>query len=128
MSLRCLFLLLLPLPALAAPLNQDISAFKPWFITCLAVLLIGAVVFLLARKRARANWRSGGEMRVQSVLSLGMKEKLVLVQVEDQRLLLGITQQQITLISNLTRENPQPPPAEFAQVFETLGASNSDKK
>lgn len=67
-------------------------------------------------------------MRIQSVLSLGMKEKLVLVQVEDQRLLLGITQQQITLISNLTREDPQPPPAEFAQVFETLGASDSDKK
>ncbi|MDA8479966.1 flagellar biosynthetic protein FliO [Citrobacter sp. Awk 4] len=126
MYLLCL--LLLPLPALAAPLNQDISAFKPWFITCLAVLLIGAVVFLLARKRARGNWRSGAEMRIQSVLSLGMKEKLVLVQVEDQRLLLGITPQQITLISNLTRENPQASPAEFAQVFETLGASASEKK
>lgn len=126
MYLLCL--LLLPLPALAAPLNQDITAFKSWFVTCLAVLLIGAVVFMLTRKRARANSKNGGEMRIQSVLSLGMKEKLVLVQVEDQRLLLGITQQQITLIGNLSRETQQPPPAEFTQIFETLGDKNSPER
>lgn len=121
-----LSLLLLPLPALASPLNQDVTVFKSWLVTCLAVLLLGALAFLLTRKKAISSLRSGEKMRVQSVLSLGMKEKLVLVQVEDQRLLLGITPQQISLLANLTRGNPQEVPADFANVFESTEASGSD--
>lgn len=121
--MRYLFsLLLLPLPALATPLSQEGETFKSWVITCLAVFLIGGVVFLLTRKRARIAGLRGGAMRVQSVLSLGMKEKLILVQVDDQRLLLGVTQQQITLISDLTPVSHQSTPDTFAQRFEAAEA------
>jgi len=120
-----LSLLLLPLPALATPLSQGGATFKSWLITCLAVCSIGALVFLLAKKKARAARCRGGEMQVQSVLSLGMKEKLILVQVDDQRLLLGVTPQQITLISHLTPASHQNTPETFAQRFETTGTPDA---
>lgn len=129
MYLLCLFLL--PLPAVAAPLSQDVTVFKSWFVTCLAVLLIGAVVFLLARRKLRAPWRNGGAMRVQSVLSLGMKEKLVLVHVDDQRFLLGVTQQQISLISHLPQGSHQETTGDFTPLFRTTstgGSSTEDEK
>lgn len=129
MYLLCLFLL--PLPALAVPLNQDVTVFKSWIVTCLAVLLIGGLVFLFARRKSRTPWRNGGTMRVQSVLSLGMKEKLVLVQVDDQRLLLGVTQQQISLISHLPQASQQETSGDFTPLFKTThtcGSSTEDEK
>lgn len=120
-----LSLLLLPLPALASPLNQDVTVFKSWLVTCLAVLLLGALAFLLTRKKA-LSLRNGEKMQIQSVLSLGMKEKLVLVQVEEQRLLLGVTPQQISVLANLTRGNPQAAPADFARLFDTVETSGPD--
>lgn len=111
-----LSLLLLPLPALATPLSQDVNAFKSWLVTCLTVLLIGALIFLLTKKRSLSMLRGGEKMRIQSLLSLGVKEKLVLVQVEDRRLLLGITPQQITLLGDLTKEEGAQ--ATFVQLFE----------
>lgn len=120
-----LSLLLLPLPALAAPLSENVTTFKSWFITCLVVLLVGGLVFLFSKKNLRASLRSGGKIQVQSVLSLGIKEKLVLVEVEEQRFLLGVTQQQITLISELTRGGAGVPPAAFAQVLEKMESSGT---
>lgn len=122
MYLLCL--LLLPLPALASPLNQDVTVFKSWLVTCLAVLLLGALAFLLTRRKA-LSFRSGEKIQIQSVLSLGMKEKLILVQVEEQRLLLGVTPQQIAVLANLTRGNPQAL-VDFAQLFNTVDTSSPD--
>ncbi|MBL4607958.1 MAG: flagellar biosynthetic protein FliO [Pseudomonadales bacterium] len=44
----------------------------------------------------------GGKMQIESSLSIGNKEKLLIVMVENQRLLLGATSTQITLIDRLS--------------------------
>lgn len=120
-----LSLLWLPLPAFATPLQQNVIAFKSWIVTCLAVILIGGLVFFLARRKGHSPWHSGGEMRVRSVLSLGLKEKLVLVQVGDKQFLLGINTQQITLISDLTSDSASTSQASFAQQFDSKKAPES---
>jgi flagellar protein FliO/FliZ len=106
---RPLSLLLLPQLAFAAPtLTQDITAVKSWLIASLLIMLIGGLVFLLARKKPLSGFRFREQpIQVISTLSLGMKEKLVLIQVEQQRFLLGVTPQQIMLVSTLE----QPPSA-----------------
>lgn len=123
MYLLCL--LLLPLPALADPLHQDVTTFRPWLVTCLAVLLLGTLAFLLTKRKA-LSLRNGGKIQIQSVLSLGMKEKLILVQVEEQRLLLGVTPQQISVLANLTRDNPLAASVDFARLFDTVETSGPD--
>lgn len=100
---RLLSLLLLPqLAFAAAPLTQDITTVKSWLIASLLIMLIGGLVFLLAKKKPLSGFRFREQpIQVLSTLSLGMKEKLVLIQVEQHRFLLGVTQQQITLLSAL---------------------------
>lgn len=111
-------------PVLAAsPLTQDVSAVKSWLISSLLVIVVGAVVFVLARKKQLSAFRLGGQIQVLSTLSLGMKEKLILVQVEEQRFLLGVTPQQITLISALDQSSATGEAPTFAQLMKTAEAS-----
>lgn len=119
-------LLLLPLPVLASPLVQDVTAIKSWLVTCLIVILLGGLVLLLARKKLLPSRRTGREMQVQSVLSLGVKEKLVLVQVEDRRFLLGVTPQQISMLAALDRADTDPAPASFAQLLQAADSSPAE--
>ncbi|MBV1869880.1 MAG: flagellar biosynthetic protein FliO [Gammaproteobacteria bacterium] len=66
----------------------------------LIVLLIGALAWGL--RRLNLPIMAGtNKMKVESTLSLGHKEKLLIVNVENQRLLLGSTAGQITLIDRL---------------------------
>ena len=67
----------------------------------LIVLLIGALAWGLRRLNL-PMMASTNKMKVESTLSLGHKEKLLIVSVENQRLLLGSTAGQITLIDRLS--------------------------
>lgn len=63
------------------------------------VLIVGLIVVLgvVARKLNRQT-QTGRHVRVLQVVSLGLKEKLVLIQMDDRRLLLGVTPQRISLL------------------------------
>lgn len=119
-------LLLLPLPVFANPLVQDVTAIKSWLITCLVVVLLGGLILLLARKKLLPSRRTGREMQVQSVLSLGVKEKLVLVQVEDRRFLLGVTPQQISMLAALDQGDADPAPTSFGELLQATEPSSAD--
>ena len=64
------------------------------------------VIFLLAWLSKRFNIAApggGGNMRMISAMSMGQKEKIVLVEVEGQKLLLGVTPNQISCLKELGR-------------------------
>lgn len=74
----------------------------------LALILIVALIIGLAWGLRRMNLPmiSGvGKMQIEGSLSLGHKEKLLIVNIENQRLLLGATSTQITLIDRLAESN-----------------------
>lgn len=65
-------------------------------------LIIGLILLFgfAAKKIGQQNTSNTGGMKVVSSLALGMKEKLVLVQVGEQQLLLGVTPTNISRIES----------------------------
>ena len=68
----------------------------------LAVLVLIVVSGLLL-KRFQPNHLANKDLKIVTSLSLGAKERLIVVQVGDKQQLLGITPQQITLLDTLER-------------------------
>ncbi|MEY2341097.1 flagellar biosynthetic protein FliO [Acidithiobacillus sp. IBUN Pt1247-S3] len=105
-----LLLLFVPLPAFAA---QTVPAvFSPWAILrliaalILVLLVFFALIWLFKRMQAGAVGVSGSPMRVLASLPLGTRERLLLVEVGKQQLLLGATPAGITLLHTLTEPLP----------------------
>lgn len=65
----------------------------------MVLALIGISAFVL--KRFNVTQQHNGQLKVVASLSLGVKERLVVAQVGEQQLVLGVTAQQITLIKSL---------------------------
>lgn len=67
------------------------------------IVVIGIIVALawLVRRMGRMNGLLSGEIKIVSSLSLGTREKLVLVQVGEEQFLLGATPQQINRIARI---------------------------
>lgn len=94
----------------------------------LALLFILGLLLMLAWVARRGGWLPGraqtSRLRVLGTLSLGARSSIAVVQVENVRLVLGVTVQQITLLQTL----PDAPragdgaPGDFA---ETLGKTLS---
>lgn len=89
------------------------------FIIALIVLL----AWLLHKTRAtRFNGLLGGrsDMKLVSVLSLGLKEKIAVVQVGEKQLVVGITASQITLLTELDKpleQSDEQAATSFAQLL-----------
>ncbi len=83
----------------------------------MVLALIGVCAFVL--KRFNLAQQNTGQLKVVASLSLGVKERLVVAQVGDEQLVLGVTSQQITLIKNL--EEPLNP----KQADKTSPVSNN---
>ncbi|WP_448546824.1 flagellar biosynthetic protein FliO [Thalassotalea fusca] len=66
----------------------------------LMVLLVIVVSALVLKKFQRVNHASSA-MKVVASLSLGTKERIVVVEVNGEQLLLGVSHQQITLLKTL---------------------------
>ncbi|WP_254693787.1 flagellar biosynthetic protein FliO [Shewanella sp. MEBiC00475] len=67
------------------------------------LIVVLALIFLLAYivKRLKLVPSSGGVIKTVAVTSIGQREKVVLVEVNGQQYLLGVTSQQINLIDKL---------------------------
>jgi flagellar protein FliO/FliZ len=89
-----------------------------------SLLMVLAVIFLSAYllKRFNVVQQQNNSLKVVSTLVLGNKEKVVVVQVADKQLLLGVTAQQITLLDTLETplETNIKQPAEFSKTLATF--------
>jgi len=68
----------------------------------LGLLLVIAVIFIIASIMRRVAFIPGQhkKLKVVAALSLGQKERVVLVQVGNEQLLLGVSQGQVTLLKS----------------------------
>lgn len=92
--------------------------------------VIGALVWLSRRLNVNIPG-ANQQMKVVSALSIGIKEKLIVVQVDGERLLLGVTPQSIRLLKTLDADTPLPEDnsGEFANKMRSLlrtGVTNND--
>jgi len=62
-----------------------------WVFALIVVLAIFAILMWLLRKSGNLSFMHKKQLAIVSGLSLGMREKVVLVQVGDKQLLLGVT-------------------------------------
>lgn len=80
----------------------------------------------LARRFGLAPKRVGSQsLNVSASVSVGQRERVVIVDVDDARLVLGVTGQSITHLHTLPPKEPTDPqpaaaPADFRQMLQTL--------
>jgi len=76
----------------------------------LSLLMVLAVIVASALILKRFNFvqQRTEQMNIVASLSLGAKERVVVVQVGEQQMVLGVTQQQITFIDNLAEPLAKP--------------------
>lgn len=103
------------------PSNMIISLF------IVLVIIIGCAVIL---KRFQSSPQGVSGLKIVASLTLGTKERIVVVQVGQKQLLLGVTSQQVTLLESL--EHPLEEGAkfssEFGQSFKALIKNTTTKK
>jgi flagellar protein FliO/FliZ len=128
---------LLAMPISAAPVTHVASGnnLGQWLFSCFLVIgLILLLAWLLKKSRLVPNLTQS-QLRVLSVLPLGTREKLLVVKVGEQQLLLGMTPANISLLCTLdTPLAEQSLPVPFAAHLgkwmkggrEVPGASSSE--
>ncbi|WP_119395000.1 flagellar biosynthetic protein FliO [Salinibius halmophilus] len=108
------------------PTSELASVF---FSLLLIIGLIFALAWLVRRFGGATGASSSSSMKVIASLSLGAKEKLLVVQVGDEQFLLGVTPQSINKIDKVNLAITPNAPINFADKLQELlqknGRSNS---
>ncbi len=109
-------------PAFAAGPDLNIAT------TILSLIMVIALILMLAwlMKRMRFSQISGqqGTLRVIKQLSLGQKERVVVVEVGGEQILLGVTPNNVSLLKSLAEPLPEDAPPEFAKQLSKLMKKN----
>lgn len=106
--------------------NMDASSMILSLLIVLTLIIISALVL----KRFNLTQQSTNQLKVIASLSLGAKERVVVVQIGEQQLVLGVCPQQISLLKNLEKPldiqlaNPLPLSGNILSFLQ----KNSDKK
>ena len=119
--IRAFPLLLLSLPALASPgAGANPPSLTSWLLSSLMVIGLILVLGFLLKKSKIAQVMGGGQMKVIATLPLGYKEKLMVVKVGDQQLLIGVTPQQVNFLYRLEQPLDENQPQAFSQQLGKL--------
>ena len=119
--IRVFPLLLLSLPALAEPgAGANPPSLTSWLLSSLMVIGLILVLGFLLKKSKIATAMGGGQMRVIASLPVGYKEKLLVVKVGEQLLLLGVTPQQVNFLYRLEEPLDESQPQAFSQQLGKL--------
>ena len=107
--------------------NIDASAMLISLLMVLGVIIVSALLL----KKFNLTHKSLSGMKVIASLNLGPKERLVVVEIQNQQLLLGVSGQQITLLKTLETpltEDVSVSAANHPIVKFLTGANNSNDK
>lgn len=115
------FMTLLASPAWAAP-GELTTGLGQWLVSC--ALVIGFILLLawFMKKSRLVQPMAQGPLRVLSSLPLGTRERLLVVKVGEQQLLLGVTPGNIHLLCQLEQpldeqQLPQPFAAQLGKLL-----------
>ncbi|GAA5786587.1 hypothetical protein GCM10007860_23930 [Chitiniphilus shinanonensis] len=94
----------------AAPAGPGLADFGQTLLALLLVLGLIVCAALFLRRFSLLPNAVGGRLRVISGVLVGGKERVVIVEVEDSWLVLGVTSQSVNLLHTLPRPADAPPP------------------
>ncbi|OHX11729.1 flagellar biosynthetic protein FliO [Chromobacterium sphagni] len=122
--MRGAFCFLASAPLMAAPAVAPAAAPSP-FVSLVQVILglavvLGAIVGVawLFKRLSGGVMGAAGRLRVVGGTMVGQKERVVIVELEGEWLVLGVTPSQVNLLSKMPRpEGADQPPAEPADPF-----------
>lgn len=104
-----------------------------WGVVVLVLIAVPAVLHSLRRVNGRTG--HGIPLELLGQLSLGPRERVVLVRTDNQVLVLGVTQHAISLLNQLERPTDQgggaiaqPVPTGFAQLLRTTLSSYAGRQ
>lgn len=116
-----LLLLLLPVPVFAeTATSANVPSLSSWLLSSLMVIGLILVLGFLLKKSKLATAMGGGQMRVIASLPVGYKEKLLVVKVGEQQLLVGVTPQQVNFLYRLEEPLDENQPQAFSQQLGKL--------
>ncbi|MGH1409312.1 MAG: flagellar biosynthetic protein FliO [Aeromonas sp.] len=116
-----LLLLLLSVPAFAeTAASATAPTLSSWLLSSLMVIGLILVLGFLLKKSKLATAMGGGQMRVIASLPVGYKEKLMVVKVGEQQLLVGVTPQQVNFLYRLEEPLDENQPQAFSQQLGKL--------
>ncbi|WP_041393938.1 flagellar biosynthetic protein FliO [Photobacterium profundum] len=129
LALVSICLVIFTAPALAATLAPDMNIATTLASLVLVVILIIFLAWLLKRMKLSGMQGADGTLKVLKQLPIGQRERIVLLQVGEEQLLVGVTQHNISLLTKL--EQPlamdAQPSGDFANHLSKLLKIN-DKK
>jgi len=106
-------------PELSPLPGSDVAtAARSLFAVFVVLALVALCAWLVRRGALGSLGRKGpSAVRVETAVPLGDRRSLVLVSVEGRRLLLGLTPQQVTLVTELDRDAgcAEPAPSDFGE-------------
>jgi flagellar protein FliO/FliZ len=116
-------------PAVSSPPSLLGSIFQTGLALALVLALIIASAWLM-RRLSLLPRSAGGQLRVVSGVMVGNRERVVLVEVRDTWLVLGVTGQNVNVLHTLPRPDdvPQNPPPPFAEWFQQALQKRLGKK
>ena len=119
--IRVLPLWLFSLPALANPgVGANPPSLTSWLLSSLMVIGLILVLGFLLKKSKLTQVMGGGQMKIIATLPLGYKEKLMVVKVGEQQLLIGVTPQQVNFLYRLEEPLDERQPQAFSQQLGKL--------
>jgi flagellar protein FliO/FliZ len=88
----------------AAPAAPSFSAELMSLVLPLLVIMIIATVALWLLKRRFSVSTANGPLRIRSILAVGPRERIVLIEAENQSLVVGVTPNRISTLASWPRE------------------------
>nr|WP_225444350.1 flagellar biosynthetic protein FliO [Pseudomarimonas arenosa] len=91
------------------------------------MIFVVALILLLAwliRRLPGIQMRGHSQLRVVASLSLGVRERVVVVEIGEQQWVLGVTAEQVALIDRLDPPLPSEPAADFSKVLARFGSKD----
>lgn len=120
-------LVCLPLPAFSATPDLNLAATLGSLLFVVALILF--LAWVLKKMQLPGVGGNNGPMKVIRQLAVGQKERIVLIQVGDEQLLVGVTATNINLLSKL--ENPivdeDSPSTSFSHQLSQIMTKNDQK-
>lgn len=95
----------LSLPAMAAPPEINMTT---TFASLMLVVMLILVLAVIVKKMRLPNLQGDSSLKVIKQIPVGQKERIVLVQVGDEQLLVGVTQHNISLLNKLDTPLAEP--------------------